>query len=182
MITIDIKVYENQSVARFMADVSKALVQDNLVEIVSGEFKLLCGVVSSKNGRRLQTHLDQVRKQDRENFESFYKSLREETQHNSKMRDTYDNPNYKGIISIGPVTIPWIIEKLTTEGGFWHQAMCTLTGVNPFRGQGAVSAAQTKSAWLDWWKRNQYLRMERVDPSATEQIFKSGLFKFEFEE
>ena len=89
---------------------------------------------------------------------NFYRLLRRwrfATLTESSIDRAIANEAFQGIVGLGEVALPLIVEELRTRPDLLVAAMLLITGENPvpFSSRGDMSAMAT--AWIDWYERNR---------------------------
>lgn len=93
-------------------------------------------------------------------FEELSRTWRAETSHISRLDMVYMHPAYQQIIGMGKDALPFIFEELAQPTGRWFWALKSITGFEPFAGQGGIPVSKMKEAWLEWGQQHGYTRSE----------------------
>ncbi len=75
---------------------------------------------------------------------------REDTALTSSIPTMTAHPAYGAITRIGAVMIPYILEDLRANGGYWFAALRELTGENPVTQNERGNYEAMRAAWLRW--------------------------------
>lgn len=67
------------------------------------------------------------------------------------------NPSYQQIIGMGMNVVPFILEDLIIEGGYWFWALKAITGVDPVKNTDRGNISKMTDEWLDWGRKNGYI-------------------------
>ena len=77
----------------------------------------------------------------------------------SSPRAITSHPAYQQILKMGETALPFIFQELQENGGWWYPALRTLTGQNPVPEGAKGRPPLSREAWLEWGRRNGYLRI-----------------------
>ncbi len=64
------------------------------------------------------------------------------------------NSAYKEIISLGKVSLPWIIRELRKNSDHWFYALEKITGVNPIKNESIGIVDKMREDWITWAEKN----------------------------
>jgi hypothetical protein len=74
-----------------------------------------------------------------------------ETSYHSSNKHIVGHPAYQGIIRMGAVAVPFILERLSRgELDYWFYALSTLTGEYPIPYEARGNMILMTQAWLEW--------------------------------
>ena len=77
----------------------------------------------------------------------------------SSMSRILSHEAYLGIIGqVGKPAIRFMLEDLRQEPNFWFEALQALTGEWPVPAGNEGDIERMSEAWLDWGRRNRYIR------------------------
>jgi hypothetical protein len=91
-------------------------------------------------------------------FQTLKQSWRRETQLFSLMGKKILHPCYQSIIGLGPPVVPILLRELRDEPDHWFWALQCITGENPVPQADAGRFEVMRSAWLEWGRRNGWIR------------------------
>ena len=91
-------------------------------------------------------------------FAELVTEWRKETGGLSSPRAITGHHAYKQIVAMGVPVLPLIFEELQKNGGWWYPALRALTGENPVPKEAKGKPPLSRKAWLEWGRRNDYLR------------------------
>ena len=94
----------------------------------------------------------------KQRFTKLVTEWRKDTGGLSSPRAIAAHPAYKEIIEMGVAALPLIFQDLQKNGGWWYPALRTLTGENPVPKEAKGKPPLNREAWLEWGRRNDYLR------------------------
>jgi hypothetical protein len=94
----------------------------------------------------------------RREFERLTEEWRDDTRHLSLDQQIATHPSYKAIIRKGRDVLPLIFEALENELDHWFYALATITQENPVPPSEAGDIEAMQRRWLEWGRRNGYLR------------------------
>ena len=100
-----------------------------------------------------------TKKMEQDGFKEFLElksRWKDETRYFSSGSGIFSNSAYVGIISKGPVAIPWIIRELIRENDYWYNALEQITGINPIKSENIGLVENMKEDWLQWAQDNNY--------------------------
>lgn len=60
------------------------------------------------------------------------------------------HPAYQQIIGMGPLALPFIIDRLRTRGGHWYWALMCITGEDPVEPGHSGKVPIMQRAWFAW--------------------------------
>ena len=111
---------------------------------------------SKPASRQPSKQLD-IKSADRQRFNELADRWREETFFHSNSSIKNAHPALQEIISMGPLVVPLILERMRSQGGHWFEALQQLTGADPVSpaDHGKIRAMQ--NSWLQWGERNGYV-------------------------
>lgn len=89
-------------------------------------------------------------------FSKLVSEWRAETAGLSSPRAIAGHHAYQRIIAMGAPVIPFILQDMKDNGGWWYPALRTLTGVNPVPESAKGSPPLNDEAWLQWGRDNGY--------------------------
>ena len=92
----------------------------------------------------------------REQFSELVTEWRTGTAGLSSPRAIAGHHAYQQIIDMGEPVIPFILQDMKDNGGWWYPALRTLTGVNPVPESAKGSPPLNDEAWLQWGRDNGY--------------------------
>jgi hypothetical protein len=72
------------------------------------------------------------------------------TGHFSFLPQKYRHAAYQRILAMGHRTVPLILRRLKEEGGWWFEALASLTNEDPAKE--ALGYDSCREAWLKWGK------------------------------
>jgi hypothetical protein len=83
---------------------------------------------------------------------------KKETAHQSNMTKRAMHPAYQRIIGMGPVVVPFMLERFR-QGALehWFWALTAITGENPITEDIAGNIEEMAKAWVQWGKAHGYL-------------------------
>ena len=84
-------------------------------------------------------------------FYSHLKRWRYETLITSSADDIVSNPEFRGIVDMGDVVIPLIMDELRKRPDFLIAAMSLITGENPVKPSQLGDIEAMTQAWIDWY-------------------------------
>ena len=108
-------------------------------------------------GKQVATTTVKNSEELRASFEEFYdewiRFLRSpKVRFTSRSTDLLKSKAFRGIVSLGPAAIPFIVEKLS-EQPFLHYALAQITGMDLRREvPDALSERDVAQLWTNWWK------------------------------
>jgi hypothetical protein len=88
-------------------------------------------------------------------FKKLAKQWRRDTGGMSVLSRVYEDENYKQILAMGPVVVPYIIQELKENPTRWFNALHTLTGENPAKD--AKTFNEACQAWIEWGKKKHMI-------------------------
>jgi hypothetical protein len=72
-------------------------------------------------------------------------------------RDIIAHSAYQAIISEGPAFLPLIFALMRRGGlGYWHNALCIITGENPIPDDFPGTPMEMCARWLQWAQDHKY--------------------------
>lgn len=74
----------------------------------------------------------------------------------SLIQDMVDHPKYREIIGLGRDAIPFILERLSTQGGFWFGALHEISGEFAPSEDDLGNREKMTAAWLRWGRENDF--------------------------
>ena len=74
----------------------------------------------------------------------------------SSIQRRVEHAAYRRIIDIGAPALPFILERLRDQGGYWFPALAAIAGVDPAAGLAGYDEA--RAAWLGWGIKTGRLR------------------------
>ena len=87
-----------------------------------------------------------------------FATLADEWEHDiagsSLIQDMVDHPKYREIIGLGRDAIPFILERLSAQGGFWFGALHEISGEFAPSEDDLGNREKMTSAWLQWGRDN----------------------------
>ncbi len=89
-------------------------------------------------------------------FSKLVTEWRAETAGLSSPRAIAGHHAYQQIIAMGKPVIPFILQDMKDNGGWWYPALRTLTGANPVPESAKGSPPLNDEAWLQWGRDNGY--------------------------
>ena len=89
-----------------------------------------------------------------EKFRRLTMEWKEATAGLSSPRAVADHPAYRQIINLGAPALPLVLRDLMENGGWWHQALRALTGVNPVPDRDKDNLTLIEAAWIRWGRAN----------------------------
>lgn len=93
----------------------------------------------------------------REMFGNLVKSWDFDTGTSSYIEEIISNQSFRGIIGLGPIAIPLILEELAAQPSFLFVALEEISGVNPVKPEHRGDIAAMTQDWLDWGRQRGYL-------------------------
>src|SRR5947209_8758131 len=92
-------------------------------------------------------------------FEKLAAAWKSETELVSKVTKRIMHPAYQKIIGMGEPAIPYILTDLCENGpDDWFWALTAISDKNPITKEMAGNMAAMTEAWLQWGKKNGYLK------------------------
>ena len=58
---------------------------------------------------------------------------------------------------MGPPMVPFILERIRSQGGHWFEALQQITGADPVSPADYGNIAAMQNSWLQWGERNDYV-------------------------
>lgn len=91
-------------------------------------------------------------------FDRLASNWKEQTKYLSAVSKIILHPSYQQIIAMGPVVIPFILQRMQKEPSYWFDALQALTsGADPILPNQYGNMQAMTSAWLQWGKDNGYV-------------------------
>jgi hypothetical protein len=73
----------------------------------------------------------------------------------SSPRDLVSHPCYREIIKLGWDVVPYLLEDLQHNDGYWFEALHEITRIQPFDRNDAGNVKRMTAAWVAWGKRKR---------------------------
>lgn len=93
----------------------------------------------------------------REMFDNLVKSWRFNTSTSSSIEKKISDQSFRGIIGLGQIAIPLILEELAAQPSFLFVALEEVSGDNPVKPEHRGDIAAMTQDWLDWGRQRGYL-------------------------
>jgi hypothetical protein len=91
-------------------------------------------------------------------FRRLAEAWKKETLYLSNAAKKAVHPAYQGIIGLGELAVPWILEELRKEPCDWFWALSAITGENPIPEESAGKVDEMAAAWLRWGREQGYIQ------------------------
>ena len=85
-----------------------------------------------------------------ERFRTLSTRWKENTADLSRVQQAVSDHNYLAIIALGYAAVPFILQELQTNGGYWFPALEAITGEEPESQRERETIGGMKRAWLRW--------------------------------
>ncbi|MCH8150800.1 MAG: hypothetical protein IH830_00320 [Planctomycetes bacterium] len=93
-----------------------------------------------------------------EKTEQTFTRLADEWEHDtagsSLIQDMVDHPKYREIIALGRDALPFILERLSAQGGFWFGALHEISREFAPSKDDLGNREKMTAAWLEWGREN----------------------------
>ena len=99
----------------------------------------------------------EVEPADRERFQELADQWQEETVLLSNSDRKNAHPALQEIISMGQPVVPFILERMQSQGGHWFEALQQITGARPVPPESRGRIKEMTQAWLEWGELNGYV-------------------------
>lgn len=91
-------------------------------------------------------------------FERLWEELRTQTQYESNYSRVLLHPAYRGILGLGPLAVPLILEKIRKGSrGVWFQTLEDIVEHNPVAKEHEMDVELMAQDWLKWGRDNGLL-------------------------
>jgi len=67
------------------------------------------------------------------------------------------HPKYREIVQLGWPVVPYLLQDLQRNRGFWFPALDEITGIRPFDLSDAGNSRRMIQAWVQWEKRKKLI-------------------------
>lgn len=86
-------------------------------------------------------------------FEKYAVEWQRATGHLSVTQDAAMHPAYQRIIGLGPVVVPFMIERLRVKPEHWFWALAAIVGED--KAADAKTVPEAAKCWVEWFDQNQ---------------------------
>ena len=93
----------------------------------------------------------------KEMFVTLVNSWRFNTSTSSSIEIIVSDESFQGIIDLGPLAIPLILEELAAQPSFLFVALEEISGNNPVKPEHRGNIASMTQDWLNWGRQREYL-------------------------
>ena len=93
----------------------------------------------------------------RDMFDNLVASWEFSTGTSSSIEEIISDDSFQGIIGLGRMAIPFILEELAKEPSFLIIALGEISGDNPIKPEHRGDIPAMAQDWLDWGRRRDYL-------------------------
>jgi hypothetical protein len=70
------------------------------------------------------------------------------------------HPAYQSIIAMGPIAVPWLLDRLQINPDHWFVALRIITGVNPVPPESRGRFKEMTAAWLEWGRKEGFVAVD----------------------
>ena len=91
-------------------------------------------------------------------FEELKKQWKEKTELNSTIREMASDDNYRGIVRLGTMALPYVFEELKkSDRRRWMLVLHDITGANPVERNHYRNLEEMIEDWIKWGKSSNYI-------------------------
>ena len=100
--------------------------------------------------------LEDIEAAERERFQELADRWEEETFFLSRSDRAIAHPVHQEIINLGRPVVPLILERMSSQGGHWYEALQQITGEDPISPADYGDIAAMQNSWLQWGEDRGY--------------------------
>ena len=101
-------------------------------------------------------HDHELEPADHERFQELADQWEEETFFLSRSDHAIAHPVHQEIISLGQPVVPFILDRMRSQGGHWFEALQRITGEDPVSPADYGNIAAMQRSWLQWGEDRGY--------------------------
>ena len=98
-----------------------------------------------------------IKPQQRERFQQLANRWEKDTFFSSRSDRAIAHPAHQEIINLGTPAVPLILERMSSQGGHWFEALQQITGEDPVSPADFGNIAAMQNSWLQWGQDHGYL-------------------------